>query len=449
MSTAPPTGGPTPAYPSLRDRGWRVAGVCLAITTALWAIARFSGEPPPDFLPWLALSQLTILWSATLMSIAMVAVVRARALEPLFGGLDSAVRFHRIVGPSAVVLLVIHVLLLALHARQRGVSIGEIFIPFWSPSARSIDILVFYAILLLAGLAYDRRMSYERWLTVHPFLGPILLAGTVHASIEPGTIRDFEPLRTWMVVLLLAGGAAWLYRVLLFDRLGPRYAYGLEKAEVLGSNIVELVMRPIDRRMMYEPGTFAFVRLPGLEGAERELHPFSITSSPIDRDLRFSIRMVGDFTRRLETLDAGALVDVYGPFGGFTPHRFARFRRLVLVGAGIGITPFLGMLAFERSNRDFRRIWLYYVVRDEKDAVYDAEIRDSHLDAESYIDYELWITGRQGRISAAAIAAEVAPLDDYAVMLCGNMAFAQDLASQFRALNIPSDRIITEELQFR
>lgn len=434
---------------ALDNLSWAVAGGCLAITTALWLAARLTGPVPPDFLPWLALSQIAILWSATLMAIAMIAVVRARALDPVFGGLDRAVRFHRIVGPSAVILLVIHVLLLALHALSTGASVGEILVPFWSPSARSIDILVFYAILLLAGLAYDRRMRYERWLTVHRCLGPIFLAGTAHAAMEPGTIRDFEPLRTWMVMLMLGGGLAWLYRVLLFDRLGPRHDYRLERAVPRGSNIVELVMRPVDRRMMYEPGTFVFIRLPGLKGAERQLHPFSITSSPVDRDLRLSIRMLGDFTRRLEALEAGTPVEVYGPFGGFTPHRFGRFRRLVLIGGGIGITPFLGMLAFELSNRDFRRIWIYYVVRDRADAVFDAEIGENYLSTESYVDYALWCTSEQGRITAAAIAEELAPLDDYAVMLCGQMAFVHDLARQFRALGVPSERIITEELAFR
>jgi ferredoxin-NADP reductase len=141
-------------------------------------------------------------------------------------------------------------------------------------------------------------------------------------------------------------------------------------------------------------------------------------------------------------------VEVYGPFGGFTPHRFARFRRLVCIGAGVGITPFLGMLAFELSNRDFRRIWLYYVVRDNADAVYDSEISQSYLNAKSYVDYVLWATARQGRITAAAIAAEIAPLDNYAVMLCGQLNFVSDLARQFRALGIPSDRIITEEFEF-
>jgi predicted ferric reductase len=428
---------------------WIVTVGCLTITTVLWAAARFTGALPPNFLPWRALSQLTILWSATLMAIAMIAVVRAHAFEPVFGGLDRAVHFHRIVGPSAIVLLVVHVMFLALDAFSNGTSIGDLFIPFWSQSARSIDILAFYLLILLGALAYDHRMSYERWLFIHRFLGPLFLAGTAHAAMEPGTIADFEPLRTWIVILILAGGAAWLYRVLLFDRLGPRYYYRLATVTSRGKDIVELVMRPVDRRMMYEPGTFVFLRVPDLEGAEKELHPFSLTSSPVDRDLRLSIRMIGDFTRRLVSVDTGKQVEVYGPFGGFTPHRFARYRRLVCIGAGVGITPFLGMLAFELSNRDFRRIWLYYVVRNNEDAVYDSEISQSYLNAESYVDYVLWATARQGRITAAAIAAEIAPLDNYAVMLCGQLSFVSDLARQFRALGVPSDRIITEEFEFR
>jgi predicted ferric reductase len=431
------------------QRSWILTAGSLIITTILWGAARFPGAMPPGYLPWLALSQITILWSVTFMAIAMIAVVRAHAFEPVFLGLDRAVRFHRIVGPLAVVLLIVHVILLAIHSLRNGAPIVDLFIPFVSESARSIDILAFYLLLSLAGLAYNRRMGYERWLFIHRFLGPLFLAGTAHAALEPGTIADFEPLRTWIVILLLASGAAWLYRVLLFDRFGPRYHYRLETAATRGNDIVDLVMRPVDRRMMYEPGTFVFLRVPDLAGHEKELHPFSLTSSPVDRDLRLSIRMIGDFTRQLSSLESGKQIEVYGPFGGFTPHRFARFRRLVFVGAGIGITPFLGILAFELNNRDFRRIWLYYVVRNNEDAVYDTEISESYLNMESYVDYTLWPTANRGRITATAIASEIAPLDDYAVMLCGQLSFVADLARQFRALGIPSDRIITEEFEFR
>ncbi len=429
--------------------GWILTFASLLMTTGLWIAARFPRVASSDLWPWRAFSQLTILWSITLMAIAMLAVVRANALEPVFGGLDRAVRFHRVLGPSAILLLIAHVVFLALVEFQNSGSLGNVFIPFWSQSTRSIDILAFYALLLLGGLAYDRRMKYERWLFVHRLTGLVFLGGALHGAMEPGTIADFEPLRTWIVILMLAGGASWLYRVVLFNRLGPRYPYRLETVVSRGSNIIDLIMRPVERRMMYEPGTFAFLRIPTMEGQQKELHPFSISSSPVERDLRFSIRTIGDFTRRLPSLKSGTHLEVYGPFGGFTAHRFAPFRRLVCIGAGIGITPFLGMLAFELSNHDFRRIWLYYVVRNDQDAVYDSEIRESYLEAESYIDYVLWQTAHRGRITAAQIASDIAPLDDYAVMLCGQLRFVSDLARQFRALGIPRDRIISEEFEFR
>ena len=107
----------------------------LLTTTALWTVARMRSSPP-DLWPWLGLSQITVLWSVTLMAIALLAVVRAHALEPVFGGLDRSVRFHRIVGPSAILLLIVHVICLVLSERQRGGSIGNMLIPFWSESTR-------------------------------------------------------------------------------------------------------------------------------------------------------------------------------------------------------------------------------------------------------------------------------------------------------------------------
>jgi predicted nucleic acid-binding protein len=215
--------------------GWILTAGSLIITTVLWIAARFPGEIPPGFWPWLGLSQLTVLWSLTLMAIAMLAVVRAHALEPVFGGLDRAVRFHRILGPSAILLLIAHVVFLALVEIERGTSIGNVFIPFWSESVRSIDIIVFYLLLLLGGLAYDHRMSYERWLSVHGLTGLIFLGGSAHAAMEPGTIADFEPLRMWIVIVILAGGAAWLWRVVVLElRIGadtPRRQRAVDRVQ--------------------------------------------------------------------------------------------------------------------------------------------------------------------------------------------------------------------------
>lgn len=430
-------------------RSAALVSITLLVTTGLWAAAHVPDFTRAGFLPWPALAQLTVLWSITLMSVTLLAVIRANALEPVFGGLDRGVHLHRLLGAVTVLLLAVHVLCLMAVALRDGTPLMGLLVPFSGPGVRSADILVFYLILAGAALAWDRRMRHERWLAIHRCIGLLLLGGTAHAAVEPGTIASFEPLRTWVVILLLVGAGAWLYRVFLFDHMGPRYLYRVEQAVPHGPRFLDLVMRPVDRRMMYEPGTFLFLRVPGLAAHRKELHPFSISSSPVEQDLRVSVRRVGDFTRALGGLERHTPVELFGPFGGFTPQRFAGYRRLACIGAGIGITPFLGMLQFELANRDFRRIWLYYVARDPGDAVYDQEIRDTHLLADSYVDYYLWLTAERGRLRAADVAAEIAPLDNWAVMLCGTTQFVDSLAHQFRLLGLPRERIITEQLQFR
>lgn len=431
------------------SRGAAIVSATLAITTLLWIVGRATLPVPDAFWPWLAPSQLVMLWSFNCAAVALITTVRAQALEPLFGGLDRAIKLHRSLGLAAFLLLVAHVALLCLYQWQTGGSVGAMLVPFWSDDARSLDIVVFYGLIGLGLLAYNKTLRHERWLSLHRITGVLFMAGTAHAALAPGTIYAYEPLRTWTIFLLIAGSAAWIYRIFLFRSLGPRYSYEVKELEEKGAQTVDLVMKPIDRRMMYEPGTFVFLQVPGFVGQRKELHPFSLSSSPVERDLRISARQVGDFTKRLSSLKTGDPLEVFGPFGSFTPQRFAPYRRMVWIGAGIGITPFLGMLSFERSNNDFRRIWFYYTVRRETDAVYDKEIRERFLEADSFIDYTLWTTADKGRLTAKHICEEIAPLDDYAVMLCGQARFVTDMAQQFRKEGVPRERIILEELEFR
>jgi predicted ferric reductase len=81
-----------------------IAGA-LVVTTVLWSAGHAAHLTADWFWPWRALSQITVLWSVTLMSITMLAVIRASALEPLFGGLDRGVKLHRWLGLFALLLL--------------------------------------------------------------------------------------------------------------------------------------------------------------------------------------------------------------------------------------------------------------------------------------------------------------------------------------------------------
>src|SRR5699024_5879130 len=107
------------------------------------------------------------------------------------------------------------------------------------------------------------------------------------------------------------------------------------------------------------------------------------------------------------------------------------------------------MLRFEATNNDFRRIWLWYVARSAEEAPYHEELGRGVEVADSYVDYELWESASRGRLTAAHVKEAVAPLDDYAVMLCGTPGFVEDMRRQFRSLGLPRERIIAEDFRFR
>jgi predicted ferric reductase len=426
--------------------------VTLLITTGLWLGANQDILLTPRLWPWRGPSQLAALWSASLVALALLAIVRSSSMEFLFGGLDQAVLLHRKLGLAALLTQVVHAILLTVHFVSHDIPIALSLQPSTS-NERTPDILVLYALIALGALAYDRRLQYEHWIKLHRVIGALFIGGTLHAGLSNGVIHHFEPLRTWIVILLIISLGAWLYQVMLFRKFGPRYQYQVVSVTQRSKDIVDVTMRPTAKRMMYLPGTFVFISAPSFKGKSSQLHPFSLSSTPTERDLRVSCKQVGDFTKQLlELHPANAndtkLVDVYGPFGNFTPHRFAPYRRMIWIGAGIGITPFLSMVAFERTNHDFRRVWLYYSVRTREDGIYDAELKDNIERADSLIDYTLWVSSTQGRLTAAKIVADI-ELDDYAVMLCGTKAFVAGMAAEFRSLGLASERIITEELQFR
>ena len=120
---------------------------------------------------------------------AILSVVRAQALEPLFGGLDAAVRLHRKLGLAALLMLVSPRGLLAAdavaHGRVAGGRSGAVLVKgragdrHSSRSMRSTS---------LGILAYDRRLRHERWLALHRLIGLLFVLGTLHAAMEPGTI---------------------------------------------------------------------------------------------------------------------------------------------------------------------------------------------------------------------------------------------------------------------
>ncbi|WZZ86186.1 hypothetical protein YC2023_114765 [Brassica napus] len=166
---------------------------------------------------------------------------------------------------------------------------------------------------------------------------------------------------TWMylaVPVLLYGGE----RTLRYFRSGS-YSVRLLKVAIYPGNVLTLQMsKPSQFR--YKSGQYMFVQCPAV--SPFEWHPFSITSAPGDDYLSIHIRQLGDWTQELKRVfsevceppvagKSGLLradettkkslpkLLIDGPYGA-PAQDYRKYDVLLLVGLGIGATPFISIL---------------------------------------------------------------------------------------------------------
>lgn len=188
---------------------------------------------------------------------------------------------------------------------------------------------------------------------------------------------------------------------------------------------------------------------------ETLLRTYSISSAPSDAFLRISVKAQGVVSRHLhEQVREGDVLEVRAPLGSFTLNSDTD-RPLVLIGAGIGITPLLSMLREQVALGQGRRIHFFQGARTLADLPFQAELRELVLRADGLLkihralsapeadalpgrDYE-----QQGRIELAQIKS-VLSFDDYDFYLCGPAAFTQAIYDGLRDLNVADVRIHAE-----
>ncbi|XP_037978925.1 NADPH oxidase 1 isoform X1 [Motacilla alba alba] len=169
------------------------------------------------------------------------------------------------------------------------------------------------------------------------------------------------------------------------------------------ARVLELQMQK--KGFCMEVGQYIFVNCPAISALE--WHPFTLTSAPEEDFFSIHIRAAGDWTERL--IDTFQLetprIEVDGPFGTASEDVF-QYEVAMLVGAGIGVTPFASILKsvwykFQQADQTLKtkKIYFYWLCRDTgafawfNDLLASLEQKMAESGKADFLTYRLFLTG--------------------------------------------------------
>ncbi|KAL1952621.1 hypothetical protein VTO42DRAFT_4603 [Malbranchea cinnamomea] len=350
--------------------------------------------------------------------------------------LDENISFHRLVAWSIVVFSWIHTvahwanfarLSLSQGLGFRGFLLANIATgPGWSGYAMLFVLMA----MTITALERSRRSNFERfWYTHHLFI-VFFLFWAIHGAfcmIKP----DFPPFcdkvgtfwRYW-----IAGAVVYLLERIMREVRGRRWT-SILKVIQHPSNVMEIQIQK--KNIKSRAGQYIFLCCP--EISVWQYHPFTLTSAPEEKFISVHIRCEGDFTkalakalgcnfdsgngRRPDSTVVGANTEtaqdnvdlrirrilprifIDGPFGTASEDVF-KFEIALLVGAGIGVTPFASILKsiwyrlnYPGEKVPLRKVYFFWVCRDFNSFEWfrslllaiEAEDRESRIEIHTYL----------------------------------------------------------------
>lgn len=272
--------------------------------------------------------------------------------------------------------------------------------------------------------------------------------------------RDAETLRKAVDIPALSPGWQGSFRELLGERKAePRGWIGFrdlrvarivpESATVASIHLTAADGAPLPRP---EPGQFLTLRVPGA-GDPAPVRSYSMSATPSVAEYRISVKREahGAVSGFLHThLTPGTVLPVAAPRGDFVLTEGDS--PVLLISAGIGVTPVLAMLhalAAAGSTRDVR--WLH-TTRSSTEHAFAAEAHEllaglPHARENVYYTAEDPAPGtpgvQRGRLDLAALAALDLPADATAYV-CGPAAFMTAMREALTGLGLAPERVHSE-----
>lgn len=438
------------------DRAWDVAVVVAAnaaLTVGLWlqhggldTINHPGGRMT-------AAGQLTGLVGTYAVLVELLLMSRIGWLERHLG-FDQLAVWHRWVGFASVALLSAHAVCITLgYAEEGGQSIptqlGDFVQHYPDMLMAIVGFALFLAIAAASVRAARRRLSRETWYALHLYAYLAVALSFAH-QLATGTDFIDDPLaRIWWSALYIA-----VFGTILAWRIGQPILFNLRhrlwvhavRREADGIVSIYIAGRDLDR-VKAQPGQFFLWRFLTGHGWAKA-HPFSLSACPTDRQLRITVKDLGDDTHHLQHIREGTRVFAEGPYGTFTADRRTR-RRVALIAGGIGITPLRALL--ETLPAAPGDVALLYRVASPRELALRNELEAfaarTGAELHALVGPEIG-DDQTDRLGIPALRALLPDIADRDVFVCGPPPMVDAVRRRLRALRVPSAQVHFERFGY-
>jgi len=348
----------------------------------------------------------------------------------------SAFGLHRTLGFAVLWVLVAHVGLLVYgYAAQSSNSLFGQFTSFiwnWENVGYAlVGALVIIAIGVISMRAVRSLFRYEIWYALHLFLYGATLFAFMH-QITSGDMARGGARVFWIVLTALVFGVFFRYRVVrplwYFVRHDFRVARVVAESPSVTS--VYITGKNIET-FRFKAGQYAHFTF--LQKGLSTHHPFSFSQAYNGKELRISVKKLGDFTADLESLREGTRVIIDGPMGHFT-QEVAETGKYCLIAGGIGITPIVALAQTLASPQD---AIAFVLTRSRADAALIADLAVTGVQLRSYFAED---TPGQS-VTAQEIVRACPDLRSRDIYLCGPPGMVTVFTAVFVEAGIPTAHI--------
>ncbi|CAG8551451.1 2378_t:CDS:2, partial [Dentiscutata heterogama] len=369
----------------------------------------------------------------------LISVLRSTPL----GGIipfDENIEFHKAIGWSIVFFTIVHTVshwinFYELARAQNGGIVMWLELNFLTgPGATGYVMLIALFLMVFTATEKARRRHFNRFWYLHHLFIPFFGAWSFHGAFcmikpdRPPYCNDIAVFwRYW-----IASGVIYISERILREIRAQQKTY-ISKVVMHPSKVLEI---QIKKNITTQAGQYVFLCCP--EVSYWQWHPFTLTSAPEEDYISIHIRVVGDFTEELakklgcnfeeeaalrkknrdriksqyDGIDISSdnpkllkilpRVMIDGPFGSASEDVF-KFEVAMLVGAGIGVTPFASVLKsiwyrvnYPKKSTKLRKVYFFWICRDYESFEWFQSLLLAleEQDIEQFIEIHTYLTGR-------------------------------------------------------